>query len=65
MNIGPSAQGGIVPIQEEYLKLLGRWMDSGESLEFEQADGKLTVKCTGYPYGTDFCVRVAKATVKA
>jgi alpha-L-fucosidase len=25
LNIGPTAQGGIEPIQEEYLKLMGRW----------------------------------------
>lgn len=27
LNIGPTAQGGIVPIQEEYLKIIGRWMN--------------------------------------
>lgn len=27
LNIGPAAQGGIVPIQEEYLKIIGRWMN--------------------------------------
>lgn len=27
LNIGPTAQGGIVPIQEEYLKIMGKWMD--------------------------------------
>lgn len=27
LNIGPTAQGGIVPIQEEYLKIVGRWMN--------------------------------------
>lgn len=26
LNIGPSAQGGIVPIQAEYLKIMGGWM---------------------------------------
>lgn len=26
LNIGPEAQGGIVPIQSEYLKIMGRWM---------------------------------------
>lgn len=27
LNIGLSAQGGIVPMQEEYLKIMGRWTD--------------------------------------
>ncbi len=27
LNIGPAAQGGIVPIQAEYLKIIGSWMD--------------------------------------
>ena len=27
LNIGPAAQGGIVPFQEEYLKIIGRWMN--------------------------------------
>lgn len=27
LNIGPTAQGGIVPMQEEYLKIIGRWMN--------------------------------------
>lgn len=27
LNIGLTAQGGIVPIQEEYLKIIGRWTD--------------------------------------
>ena len=40
------------------------WMDSGEPLEFSQADGVFTANFTGYPYGTSTCVRVAKATIK-
>lgn len=33
LNIGPQAQGGIVPIQEEYLRIMGRWMDKfGEAI---------------------------------
>lgn len=39
------------------------WMDNGEVLKSSYADGKLTVHFTGYPYGTDYCVRVAKATI--
>jgi hypothetical protein len=39
------------------------WMDNDEALESSYADGNLTVNFTGYPYGTDYCVRVAKATL--
>ena len=134
LNIGPSAQGGILPMQEEYLKAIGIWMgvfgeaiyngkpysvcengkdfmlkaddntiyafvynlgrrgsehvvangvgglnrdfalygdtvkeacwmDSGEVLEFTQNGNKLTLGCTGYPYGTNYCVRVAKIKI--
>jgi len=40
-----------------------RWMDNGEELSFTQADDMLTVKMTGAPYGSSFCVRVAKAEI--
>lgn len=133
LNIGPSAQGKIVPIQKELLNIMGdwmrifgeavyngkpyeshsigknfilkgdgclyifsydngnlgsenvvvpgkysgsyafsgiadkiksiRWMDNGEELEFMQSNGKLCVYLTGMPYGTSFCVRVAKAEI--
>ncbi len=38
------------------------WMDNGQSLKFEQDldAGTLTVKCTGFPYGTNTVVRVVK-----
>jgi len=36
-----------------------RWMDNREELKFQQdADGKLTVEATGFPYGTNTVVRV-------
>jgi len=134
LNIGPSAQGGILPMQEEYLKAIGIWnsvfgeaiyngkpysvcndgkdfilkgedntlyafvynlgrrgsehvvangvgginrefvlcgdtvkeacwMDSGEVLSFSQNGNTLTLSCTGYPYGTNYCVRVAKIKI--
>lgn len=37
------------------------WMDNGEELEFSCEEKKLSVNFTGYAYGTDYCVRVAKA----
>lgn len=41
-----------------------RWTDCDESLSFTQTpDGKLTVNCTGYPYGKSLVVRIAKATL--
>lgn len=39
------------------------WLDNGEQLDSSYKEGKLTVDITGYPYGTDYCVRVAKAKV--
>ena len=132
LNIGPSAQGAIIPMQNEYFKAIGLWMnlfgeaiyngkpysvspngrdfllkgddntlygfvynlggrggehvvvnligglersfvvkedvkvkeafwmDDGEQLEFTQDGEKLTIACTGYPYGTHYCVRVLK-----
>lgn len=41
------------------------WLDSGEELPFSQSDnGILSVDFKGYKYGTDYCVRVAKAYLK-
>ena len=40
------------------------WMDNGEKLSFSTDDDGLTVELTGYPYGTDYCVRVAKVYLK-
>ena len=133
LNIGPTEQGGIDPLQRELLRVVGRWLgifgeaiyetvpcgvegeyknfglknekgeyflfvhdlarignvnvtvpgggngpktftgvpagvksingiDNGESLSFQEEDGKLTVNCTGYPYGRSYVVRVAKVT---
>jgi hypothetical protein len=35
-------------------------MDNGEKLEFKQDGNSLEVACTGFPYGCNYCVRVAK-----
>ena len=40
------------------------WMDNKENLEFFCKDGTLSVYLTGMPYGTSYCVRVAKAYIK-
>ena len=40
------------------------WLDNGETLAFENNGGKLTVKCTNYKYGQNYCVRVAEIKVK-
>ena len=37
------------------------WLDNKEKLKFVQNNGLLTVYFTGMPYGTSYCVRVAKA----
>ena len=39
------------------------WMDDGERLEFTQDGEKLTIACTGYPYGKHYCVRVLKIKI--
>ncbi len=36
------------------------WMDNGQSVAFEQADGKVSLRTTLFPYGTNLVVRVAK-----
>lgn len=40
------------------------WLDNGEPLAFEKNGSKLTVKCTNYKYGQNYCVRVAEIKVK-
>ena len=40
------------------------WMDNGEQLNFTQGDGLLAINATGYPYGTSWVVRVAKAKLE-
>ena len=46
-------------ITEEIEKI--EWMDNKEEIDFSQKDGMLTINLTGTPYGTSYCVRVAKA----
>lgn len=41
-----------------------KWMDNDEELEFVQSENTLSVNFTGTPYGTSYCVRVAKAEVE-
>ena len=40
------------------------WLDNGKELAFEQNGDEITVDCTGYPYGTDLVVRIAKADIE-
>ena len=39
------------------------WLDNGEAVDFEQKDGKVTVKTVPYTYGRQLVVRVAKIEV--
>ena len=39
------------------------WMDNGERLAYKYEDNALTVDFTGFEYGIDYCVRVAKAKI--
>jgi alpha-L-fucosidase len=41
-----------------------RWLDNGEELSFAQDGDLLTVKCTSFPYGIHYCVRVAVINTK-
>lgn len=38
-----------------------RWTDCDEALSFTQDGERLTVNCTGYPYGKNLAVRIAEA----
>ena len=37
-----------------------RWMDNGKELDFLKDGATLKVACTHYPYGQNYCVRVAE-----
>jgi alpha-L-fucosidase len=41
-----------------------RWVDSGETLSFNQNGENVTINCTGYPYGTNLVVRIAEAELE-
>ena len=41
-----------------------RWTDNGEALAFTQEGGRVTVNCTGYPYGKNLVVRTAEAELE-
>ena len=49
-------------IDEEFEKI--EWMDNKEELDFSNNGGTLSVNLTPYPYGTNYCVRVAKAYIR-
>ena len=38
------------------------WLDSGETLAVQQHGDQVQLTCTGYPYGTDLVVRMARLT---
>ncbi len=41
-----------------------RWLDNDETLEFQQSGDRLSVICTGFPYGKSLVIRVAEVTVE-
>lgn len=57
---GPRGPGPRVftGVPERFTK--ARWLDTGEELRLERGDGGLVVHTTGYPYGSDSVVRVAR-----
>ena len=46
-------------VREKIRKII--WMDNGEELNFVQKEDMLCADFTCYPYGSSYCVRVAKA----
>ncbi len=40
-----------------------RWMDNGQQLLSKKEGNALTIHFTGYPYGYDYCVRIAIADI--
>ncbi len=48
----------------EWVSIFGEDIYNGKQLEFSQDSNSLKVVCTGYDYGCDYCVRVAKITLK-
>lgn len=49
-------------IDEEIEKI--EWLDNKEELDFSNNGGTLSVNLTPSPYGTNYCVRVAKAYIR-
>jgi alpha-L-fucosidase len=41
-----------------------QWLDTGESLKFEQAGDQLKINFSGYAYGVNWIIRVARLTVE-
>lgn len=39
------------------------WLDNGEQLDFRQDGPRLTVQATGFPYGTNTVVRIARVEI--
>lgn len=39
------------------------WMDNEKKMTSKYENGRLTINLTQFPYGTDYCVRVAKAKI--
>lgn len=62
VNANRSGTYSIFGIDTEIERI--EWMDNGEELKFELDERILMLKLTGMPYGTDYCVRVAKAYFK-
>jgi alpha-L-fucosidase len=62
VTVGPTGAGPrtFTGIRQKISK--AEWVDNGEALKFEQdlPAGKLTVHCTGFPYGTNTVVRVVR-----
>lgn len=41
-----------------------KWVDNGEELQFEQNGKESKIYATGFPYGTNYVVRIAEAVVE-
>ena len=67
-NVTVGGRGGVGPrtISGQLGRIRSaRWVDSGERLVVAQnpAAGIATLTCTGYPYGSNYVVRIAEITV--
>jgi alpha-L-fucosidase len=62
VTVGPTGAGPRTFTGVHRKVTSARWVDSGQTLKFEQDPqaGTLTVHCTGFPYGTNTVVRLVE-----
>ncbi len=55
-----------VPVFDGFMRKIERisWLDNNEALSFIQKEDKVKIDFTGFPYGQNLCVRVARVQLK-